>query len=363
MPNFQPNPLYVVNPILTSVAVLVGHFDGTTTRSDWISTSDEFLTHYPNASTLDQIAVGLFFTNGGQHLITFNTGTSELNELIHKDPLSDGVWLSERLMSGLNPMSSFDFILLSPQLQHQDSLWFRALQAYCDQRDAILLLNPPELGIEQIPNWFDAHPELHKRHVAMYYPALLVDDKTIGATYAVAGIFNRLDQSFGVWASPSGANAHVDGIHPPVATLSNPETLRLNNMGINCIRTFKSIGTVVWGNTTGVGMDSTNSYWKYIPVRRTIFFIKKSVIDAVQPLESIPYYSGVEDDVMAVIEPFLLELHTRGAFAGRSDKESYSLLCEPSETGILISIGVALLKPDELLVVKIPVTMAQVGPE
>ena len=357
MSNFQPNPLSVVNPILTSVTVLLGHFDGTTTRSDWISTVDEFLARYPSASTLDQLAVRLFFTNGGQHLITFNTGASELNTLIHRDPLSDGIGLSERILAGLNPISSFDFMMLSPQLSLQDTHWFTALQAYCDQRDAILLLNPPELPIDQVHDWFTAHPELHKRHVAMYYPALQVDGETIGASYSVAGIFNRLDQSFGVWISPSGANAHVDGIHSPVTTLSNPETLRLNNRGINCIRTFKSIGTVVWGNTTGVGMDSLNGYWKYIPVRRTMFFIKNSILDAVQPLGLIAYYSGVEDDVIAVIEPFFLELYTRGAFAGSSNKASYSLLCEPEGDGLVISIGVALLKPDEFLVVKIPVTM------
>ncbi|NBV83595.1 hypothetical protein EBR57_05675 [bacterium] len=351
------NPLSVITPVTSSVTLLLGYFGDPIVTSPWVSSEDEFLTQFPVAKWRDRLAVRLFFENGGQHLIIFNTGSSEPATLIHRDPLSERVWLGDAVLSGLNDISSFDLLIVSPEFQINGTQWYTALQAYCDQRDAILLISPPPLPRDEIGDWFESHPELHKRHVAIYFPPITVGEDHIGPVYSVAGIFNRLAQTNGVWIAPSGAAAYLDGTSTPMIALKNEETLRLNNMGINCIRSFKSIGTVIWGNTTGVGLDSPNGYWKYISVRRTLFYIKKCIQDALRPLHVIPYYRGVEDDVIAIVEPFLLELYTLGAFAGKSDRESYSILCEPHGDGIQVSAGLALLKPDELVGIKVIVQM------
>jgi phage tail sheath protein FI len=56
----------------------------------------------------------------------------------------------------------------------------------------------------------------------------------------------------------------------------------LNPLGINCLRSFPSFGSVVWGSRTLQGADGLASEWKYIPVRRTALFIEESLYRGTQ---------------------------------------------------------------------------------
>jgi len=207
-------------------------------------------------------------------------------------------------------------------------------------------------------NWFQSNLALHEKHVAFYYPYLKINEIEIGASYAVAGIVNRLDKTAGIWSSPSGGTTKLsDSAIFPTVRLGNPETLQLNGMGVNCIRHFKSLGTVLWGSVTGVGLKHPNPYWKYIQMRRTLFYIKKSIVAGVSPLSQLSYYTGVEHDISAVVEPFLLDLFSRGAFMGKTVAEAYSLMCTAENNTVTISVGVALLTPTEQVMTTVVVVM------
>jgi hypothetical protein len=352
------NPLTVIPPLVTGVTVFLGVFGASTIQTSWISSVDELYSYYPGIADLDVQAASLFFINGGQSLILLDLGSSNLETLLIRDPLSGTCTLSSPVLATLDALSSFEFMVLSPVLAWDDVTWFSLLQSYCAYRDAILLMNAPQMGVSDVESWFQVHSEFHEKHVAIYYPHVVFNAVEIGASYAVAGILNRLDRSFGVWVSPSGANA---GFTPteivPVMRLGNPDTLRLNTMGMNCIRQFKSLGTVLWGSVTGVGLKHANPYWKYIQMRRTLFYIKKSILEGLRPLASLPYYVRVENDVLAIVEPFMLELFMRGAFAGKTVSEAYALRCSVRGDTLSVAVGTALLTPEEMLWTSVDVQM------
>ena len=64
--------------------------------------------------------------------------------------------------------------------------------------------------------------------------------------------------------------------------MTNPENGRLNPLGVNCLRNFPVIGTVVWGARTMRGADQLADQWKYLPVRRTALFIEESLYRGTQ---------------------------------------------------------------------------------
>jgi phage tail sheath protein FI len=51
-------------------------------------------------------------------------------------------------------------------------------------------------------------------------------------------------------------------------SLTNDENGMLNPLGVNCLRTFPIIGSVVWGSRTFRGADLLADEYKYVPVRR-----------------------------------------------------------------------------------------------
>jgi len=53
----------------------------------------------------------------------------------------------------------------------------------------------------------------------------------------------------------------------------------LNQIGVNCLRFFPGVGTVVYGARTLVDGDTNTAFeqWKYVPVRRMTLFIKQTL--------------------------------------------------------------------------------------
>ena len=94
---------------------------------------------------------------------------------------------------------------------------------------------------------------------------------------AIAGIFARTDAQRGVWKAPAGVDASIIGILGLTQTLTDPENGDLNKIGVDCLRTFPLLGSVVWGARTADGADSAASEWKYIPVRRLALYIEESL--------------------------------------------------------------------------------------
>lgn len=53
----------------------------------------------------------------------------------------------------------------------------------------------------------------------------------------------------------------------------------LNQIGVNCLRFFPGVGTVVYGARTLVDGDANTAFgqWKYVPVRQMTLFIEQTL--------------------------------------------------------------------------------------
>jgi hypothetical protein len=78
----------------------------------------------------------------------------------------------------------------------------------------------------------------------------------------VAGVYARTDAQIGVHKAP--ANAIVEGALDLEVQLADADQSGLNEVGINCIRSFPGRGIRVWGARTLSGLP----HWRYVNVRR-----------------------------------------------------------------------------------------------
>jgi phage tail sheath protein FI len=132
-------------------------------------------------------------------------------------------------------------------------------------------------------------------------------------------------------------------------------------LGINCIRTFPGVGSVVFGARTLVSANSAFAQWKYVAVRRMALFIEQSLASsllwAVFEPNAGPLWNALSQEVGA----FMLGLYRQGAFAGATAQQSFGVQCDATTTsatdvanGIVnIVVSFAPLSPAEFVVIQI----------
>jgi phage tail sheath protein FI len=143
--------------------------------------------------------------------------------------------------------------------------------------------------------------------------------------------------------------------------LTNPEHGQLNPLGVNCIRNFPVIGTVVWGARTMRGADQLADQWKYLPVRRTALFIEESLYRGTQWVVFQPNDEPLWSSIRLNVGAFMNSMWRQGAFQGTTPDEAYIVKCDAEnnpqndiDRGIVnILVGFAPLKPAEFVVIHI----------
>jgi uncharacterized protein len=253
-----------------------------------------------------------------------------------------------------------------------------ALQ-YCVKRRAMLLVDPPSAwdgpaNVQKNP--IAEISGVQARNAAVFFPSLneanplkanLVE-KFVPCG-AMAGIFAATDSARGVWKAPAGVDAGITGIDSLSVKLSDDDNGLLNPLGVNCLRTFPVIGTVVWGSRTLRGADQLADEYKYIPVRRTALFIEESLYRGTKWVVFEPNDERLWSQVRLNVGAFMHDLFRQGAFQGQSAKEAYFVKCDKETTlqndidrGILnILVGFAPLKPAEFVVIKLQQMAGQIA--
>jgi uncharacterized protein len=196
---------------------------------------------------------------------------------------------------------------------------------------------------------------------ALYYPWIRVeplpgaDSRVVPPCGHIAGIYARTDAQFGVHKAP--ANEIVEGALDLEAQLTDEEQSRLNDVGVNCIRSFPRRGIKLWGARTLSGLPN----WRYVHVRRLFLtmtrWIEQHMHDVVFEPNGPPLWSRVRDRVGA----YCHELFQRGALKGARPAEAFFVKCDAEtnpldvrEAGQLIcDIGLAPMMPAEFIVVRL----------
>jgi hypothetical protein len=245
--------------------------------------------------------------------------------------------------------------------------------AFAERKLAFVIMDPPADNVADpggASPWIGNYQPPVSQNAALYFPYIQSTDPTTGAAVnlppsgSVAGIFARTDSVRGVWKAPAGIETTILNTIGVVSTgvLTDQRHGVLNNLGIDCLRVFPSIGTVVFGARTIVYPNTAlRTQWGYVPVRRMALFLEQTLKLNLTWVIFEPNDEPLWIAIRATIEAFMLSLFNQGAFAGSKPSEAFQVKCDSSTTtpddvnnGIVnIIVAFAPLKPAEFVIIKI----------
>jgi phage tail sheath protein FI len=204
---------------------------------------------------------------------------------------------------------------------------------------------------------------------ALYYPNVVVPNPlarpgatngerflTVPPSGHVAGVWARTDGARGVWKAP--ANEAVRGIVRLETEVTSGEQDLLNPDGVNCIRSFGSYGTKIWGART---LAKTDPSWRYVNVRRLFNYIEESIRRGTQWAVFEPNDRDLWERVKRNISSFLRGLWMQGALVGGTAEQAFYVLCDESnnpqssvdEGKLIVEVGIAPSKPAEFVIFRV----------
>ncbi len=231
-----------------------------------------------------------------------------------------------------------------------------------------ILDTPPGLNATRVLEWRQKLAR-DTAFAALYYPNLVVPNPlarpgatngekfiTVPPSGHVAGVWARTDGTRGVWKAP--ANEAVRGISRLEFEVTSGEQGLLNPEGINCIRSFGSYGTKIWGART---LAKTDPSWRYVNVRRLFNYIEESIRRGTQWAVFEPNDFDLWQRVKRNITSFLRGLWMQGALVGTTAEQAFYVLCDASnnpassvdEGKLIVEVGIAPVKPAEFVIFRI----------
>jgi phage tail sheath protein FI len=253
---------------------------------------------------------------------------------------------------------------------------------YCVTRRAMLVVDPP-LSFKLPEDGSAVLSALaivgingtNARNGVMYFPRVLEVDPLKGGKVGtfvscgtVAGVMSKTDASRGVWKAPAGIDAGIAGTAGSAVNMTDAENGFINPIGINALRTFPIIGSVVWGARTLRGADVVADDYKYLPVRRFALFLEESLFRGLKFAVFEPNDEPLWAQIRLNVGAFLNGLFRQGAFQGRTPRDAYFVKCDNETTtqndinlGVVnVLVGFAPLKPAEFVIIKIQQIAGQV---
>lgn len=204
---------------------------------------------------------------------------------------------------------------------------------------------------------------------AVYYPPLTIADPTVsigttgrtltvGAGAAVCGLIATTDASRGVFKAPAGLQARLAGV-VSARSLTNDQLDSLNSAAapVNAIRFIPGNGYVVMGSRT----LKPGYVDKYVPVRRTLIYLRKSLTDLTQFAIFEPNNETLWRRLEATVNSFLTSFWSTGGLRGDTPDQAFFVKVDAENNPqylidngeVHIEVGVALQRPAEFVVIKI----------
>ena len=203
-------------------------------------------------------------------------------------------------------------------------------------------------------------------YAAWYFPWIKVFDPSakkdepstisVPPSGHIAGIYARVDNERGVHKAP--ANEAIRGALDVTQRLSKAHQDGLNPKGVNCIRVLND-NILVWGARTAGGDDNLDL--KYINVRRTLLFLRKSIDEGTQWVVFEPNSPALWKKITRNVSAFLTDVWRSGALFGDTPQQAFYVKCD-SETNpqssidngrVVTEIGVAIVRPAEFVIFRI----------
>lgn len=280
----------------------------------------------------------------------------------------------------------FNLLCIPPPVRGEDtsaSVYSKAVELCVEKRAMLIVDSPAAWGSnidKAVSNPIQNLSSLgvsgiNARNACLYYPLVVKPDPLrenqpdlFVPSGIIAGLMALTDTNRGVWKSPAGIDAALNGVQALQVNLSDKENGQLNPLGINCLRSFPVIGQVIWGARTMRGADQLADEYKYVAVRRTALFIEESLYRGTKWVVFEPNDEPLWAQIRLNVGAFMQNLFRQGAFQGKTPKEAYLVKCDKETTtqndinlGIVnILVAFAPLKPAEFVIIKIQQLAGQI---
>jgi phage tail sheath protein FI len=271
--------------------------------------------------------------------------------------------------TSLHPLEAIDEISIVAAPGIVDPVVQGNIIDHCENMsDRVAILDPPEKPEDLTEG--NIKVMTNTDYGALYFPRIQVfdivtkltdPDSAEGEIYVapsghVAGVWARVDNTRGVFKAP--ANEPIHGALGLEYQISKALQAGLNPYGINAIRNIN--GKInIWGART-IGGD-LNADTKYINVRRTLIFIRKSIDEGTQWVVFEPNDPSLWQKIIRNVTAFLTNVWRDGALFGLTPQEAFYVKCDaetnPPEVRdlgqVITEIGVAIVRPAEFVIFRI----------
>jgi phage tail sheath protein FI len=268
-----------------------------------------------------------------------------------------------------NEVVRFDTVLNSLVLNAPgvtEAAAVNAMTTYASNRgDVFVVIDPVSGSVDNQITRADSYTATS--YGAVYYPPITIKDPAVttpGVTREVApggaivGLYLGTDAARGVFKAPAGLSTRVGGA-VSVRPLTNAQLdgMNSNAAAVNAIKFVPGSGIVVMGSRTLLG-----SYVdKYVPVRRTLIYLRKSLSELTQFAIFEPNDEKTWRRIVATLEGFLNNFWRSGGLRGSIPAQAFYVKCDAElnpqqsiDAGLVnIEVGVALQRPAEFVVIKI----------
>lgn len=204
-------------------------------------------------------------------------------------------------------------------------------------------------------------------NMAIYYPYITIQDplgaagmtRDIAAGGAIVGLYAATDAILGPQKAPAGIGVSINQAVATKVRLTNADLDALNSAAVpvNAIRSIPGAGTCLMGARTMRTLYSD----RYINVRRTLIYLKKSLTDATQFAIFENNDERLWAQLITVCTNLLTQFWQQGGLRGSSADEAFYVKCDATintnaviqQGEVRIEIGVALQTPAEYVVIRI----------
>jgi hypothetical protein len=209
-------------------------------------------------------------------------------------------------------------------------------------------------------------PYTNSGYGAVYYPGATVADplktgpaalRTAPLGGAIMAIYGKAERMHSVAKAPAGFNLDIGNVFGLVANYTEAEEGTLYDANINPIRLVPGTGAIINGTRT----LAVSAPAKYIPIRRTLNYVKARMKTLTQFAVFEPNDVNLRQRVISVIQTDLRTLWANGGLKGTSESQAFYVTCDATNNTtstiangeLHVEVGLALQYPAEYIIINV----------
>ena len=171
----------------------------------------------------------------------------------------------------------------------------------------------------------------------------------------VAGVYSRVDTTQGARKAP--ANEILEGVADVEFTVKQEQHLELNELGVNCLRSFTGRGIRVYGARTLSGQPN----WRFVNITRLFLTLARWMTYSLNDTVFEPHTPALWGSVRDRLSWYCLALYEQGALQGEAPEQAFFVKCDAEtnppdarDNGMIVAeVGLAPVVPAEFIVVRV----------